>query len=125
MLRIGDKLMLRKIVFGKIGLIFFLIVFVLFAKGTWSVYQKATFAKDNRMRAEQEIEKLKEREVALRVELDRLGTERGLEEEIRHKFDVGREGEQMVVLVDAPEPEQVTEVASPSIWEKLIKLFGF
>jgi len=117
--------MLKKILFGKIGLIVLLIIFAIFAKGTWSVYQKASFAKGNRDRAEQELKSLIEREESLRAELERLGTERGVEEEIRQKFDVGRTGEQMVVLVDAPEPEKVVELEEASIWKRIGKLFGF
>ena len=93
MLRASDKRALRKLLFGKIGVIVLLIIFILFAKGTWSVYKKADFAKENKNRAAQELEALYEREGMLEVELERLQTQRGIEEEVRHRFDVGREGE--------------------------------
>ncbi|MBL4644466.1 MAG: hypothetical protein JKX80_01220 [Candidatus Pacebacteria bacterium] len=125
MLRISDKLLFRKIVFGKVGLLVLFVIFVLFARGTWGVYQKADFAKGNRDRAEQELATLHEREVALQEELARLGTERGLEEEIRHKFDVGKESEQLIVLIDTPEPEKVIEFKKPTIWERVVKFLGF
>jgi len=125
MLHLSDKLFLKKMVFGKIALFVLILIFVLFAKGTWGVYQKASFAKDNRDRADQELEVLHTREEALREELTRLDTKRGLEEEIRHKFDVGLEGEQLIILVDAPEPEAVVEPYIPSVWEKIVTFFGF
>jgi len=112
-------------VFGKIALLVLLLVFVLLAKGTWAVYKKASFAKYNRDLAENELTVLYEREEALQEELTRLGTQRGLEEEIRQKFDVGREGEQLIVLVDALEPAEVVEFREPTVWEKIVEFFGF
>lgn len=125
MLRASEKHLIRRILFGKIGLIALVAIFAIFANGTWSVYKKATFAKENRQMAEQELAELHEREAALKEELSRLDTKRGLEEEIRHKFDVGREGEQLIVLVDAPDPEPVVEPKEPTIWERIVGLFGF
>lgn len=125
MLRISDKLLFKKIVFGKVGLVVLIIIFVVVAKGTWAVYKKASFAKYNRDLAKQELTGLYEREEALQEELTRLGTQRGLEEEIRQKFDVGREGEQLIVLVDALEPEEVAEFKKPTIWEEIVEFFGF
>ncbi|HJL55583.1 MAG TPA: hypothetical protein QGF60_00005, partial [Candidatus Paceibacterota bacterium] len=39
------------------------------------------------------LNELEERETALQDEINRLSTEKGIEEEIRSKFEVGREGE--------------------------------
>lgn len=125
MLRASEKRLIKRIVFGNIGLVVLIIVVAVFAKGTWSVYTKAQFAEENRTRAEQELEKLETREAALQEELLRLETERGLEEEIRQKFDVGREGEQMIVLVDAPDPEPEIVIEEPSVWDKLVEILGF
>ena len=125
MLRASEKRVLKKILFGKIGLIVLVVVFALFANGAWGVYKKASFAKENRELAEKELHDLNEREAALQEEMTRLNTPRGLEEEIRQKFDVGREGEQLIVLVDAPEPEPVVDVSEPSIWERLVNFLGF
>lgn len=125
MLRSSEKMLIHKILFGKIGLLILVIVFAIFAKGTWSVYQKASYAEENHDRAQQELQEIVAREEALKEELERLNTERGLEEEIRQKFDVGREGEQLIVLVDAPDVEPVAEIKEPTIWEKIVELFGF
>ena len=125
MLHSGEKLLIRKVVFGKIGLIALIIVCAVFAKGTWGVYKKARFAKENRDIAEQELHELSERKIALEEELARLDTKRGMEEEMRQKFDVGYEGEHLIVLVDAPESTAVTPVENVSIWHKVVTFFGF
>lgn len=125
MLRISDKRALRKLFFGKIGVIVLLILFILFAKGTWSVYKKAAFARENKEQAAQELESLYEHEAILTKELERLNTKRGLEEEIRRKFDVGREGETLIVLVDTPQSETVNETERSHIWQRLADFFRF
>jgi len=125
MMRMSDKRLVRRILFGKIGLLVLFIIFVLFAKGTWSVYQKARFAKENQIQAEQELKSLYDHETTLSAELNKLNTPRGLEEEIRHKFDVGREGEEMIVLVDTPAAEVQEEPKTVSTWEKIVSFFGF
>ena len=125
MLKPGEKQYVRRVLFGKIALIVLLILFIIFARGTWGVYQKSAYAKGNRVQAEQELAELHTREEALQEELNRLETPRGLEEEIRHTFDVGLEGERLIVLVDAPDPEPVVQEEQRSIWQRITNFFGF
>ncbi len=49
---------------------------------------------------EQELSELKERAALLEVNVDHLKNERGIEEEIRGRFDVAKDGEQVVVIID-------------------------
>jgi len=89
------------------------------------MYQKANFAKKNRDVAEQELNSLNKRDDALSIELNKLSTERGLEEEIRHKFEVGKKGERLIVLVDSKEPKKIVKLKKLSIWQKILELFRF
>ncbi|QSH39678.1 hypothetical protein JXR01_01575 [Candidatus Kaiserbacteria bacterium] len=125
MLRISDKRALKKLFFGKLGIIVLLILFMVFVKGTWSVYKKASFAQENKERAVQELDALYEHEMLLKEELARLGTKRGLEEEVRHKFDVGREGETLIVLVDTPDVPTEKKEEEGGIWHTIINFLGF
>lgn len=124
MLGISDKRVIRKLLVGKIGVIVLLIIFILFARGTWGVYKKSSFAKENKDRASQELKSLYEHEVMLTKELEHLGTKRGMEEEVRHKFDVGREGENLIVLIDSPQEEVFVEQKDTSIWSRIVGFFG-
>lgn len=124
-MRLSDKRLLRRILYGKVGLVVLLIIFVLFAKGTWGVYKKASFAKENRIRAEDQLRELREHEAVLSEELEKLKTERGMEEAIREKFDVGREGEHLIVLVDVPQPAIVPEAQETTIWSNIKGFFTF
>lgn len=125
MLKVRDKRLLRTILFGRVGIVVFGIIVAVLANATWSVYQKSQFARESRDRAAQELEKLEEREASLAEEMERLATERGIEEELRHKFDVGREGERLVVLVDAPEAPAPPLLPKRTWWYTISEFFGF
>ena len=107
------------------GIVVLLVITVLFARGAWSVHEKAQFAKDNRVRAEKELSELTGRREALQEEISRLNTERGLEEELRQKFDIGREGEQLIVLIDPPEAAEQNETPTPTFLQRITSFFGF
>tara|TARA_B100000745_G_scaffold290137_1_gene228812 strand:+ start:17749 stop:18126 length:378 start_codon:yes stop_codon:yes gene_type:complete len=113
-----------RIIFGRIGILVLLVTVAFFAKGVWGVYEKARFAREARDAARNELTNLTTRETALSSEIRRLETQRGLEEEIRQKYDVGRRGEQMIVLVDAPEPDKVYVPPQPTIWERVVIFLG-
>lgn len=117
-------LKIPKTLFSRIGIAVLLILTALLLRGVWGVYEKARYAKENRERAEQELHELTERREVLQEEITRLNTKRGLEEELRQKFDVGREGEQLVVLVDPPESDTPQEEPRKTLWQRIVGFFG-
>lgn len=84
------------------GLALFLLLLLsgVFAKATFGVFLKERTARAQRERVEDKIAVLEERKIALKKDLRKLETERGVEEEIREKFRVIKDGEQLVILVD-------------------------
>ena len=81
--------------------------------GVWGVYQQERQTRINRNQRLTHLEELKIREGALKEEIDRLNTGRGIEEEIRQKFEVAKEGERVIVIVDPPENGPGFEVEEP------------
>jgi cell division protein FtsB len=89
-------------------------IFVLF--GLWAVI--GVYAKDResgtlRAQAEAQLQDLEKREAALNARISALETERGQEAAIRSAYEVGRDGEGMVVIVDKPataSPEKEPEL---------------
>jgi len=66
-----------------------------------------------------EIESLRAREESINKDIEKLKTEDGVEETIREKYQVVKEGEKMVVIVDQDKKEinQETEVLNKhSFW---------
>ena len=76
---------------------------ILLIPGVFEVYQQERETRVNKNQQLSHLEELIEREEALQEEIDRLNTERGVEEEIRQKFEVAKEGERVIVIVDTPE----------------------
>lgn len=125
MLGVRDKQQLRRILFSKVTLFILVVLVIVFARATWNVYQTSSFAHENRVTAERELFELEERANVLRSDIAHLETRRGIEEEIRQTFDVGKEGEKLIVLVDAPEIASPPPPAEKTIWERIVSFFGF
>lgn len=124
MLTVREKHFLKKYVFGTVGIIVLLIFVGVLARGTWGVYQKAQFAKESRDQARLQLAELTQREASLQEEIDRMNSPRGIEEEVRQKFDVGRPGEKMVVFVDTPVVEEPHESERRTVWQRITEFFG-
>lgn len=90
-------------------------IFMLSALLSVSVYHRYTAAKDMRDKLETkkaELSELEQRAQALESKVEYLKNERGVEEELRNRFDVVKEGEQMVVLLDDRE-EGTSKLTNP------------
>jgi cell division protein FtsB len=73
---------------------------------SFSVYDRYEVAREMEGKLESkqaELDALRERATALESKVKYLDDDRGLEEELRNRFDVVREGEQTVILIDSRE----------------------
>lgn len=119
------KQRVKTFILSKVALLVLGVLTALLSMATWDVFQKARETEVRREQHEAELADLEEREAALRHELERLETPRGLEEEIRNKFDVAREGEGVIVVVDPREnSEQAAMVKNQSFWSRFIDIFS-
>jgi len=74
-----------------------------------------------------QIETLRVREESLTSDIERLKTEEGIEETIRDKYQVVKEGEKMVVIVDQEKVEEAAvkeETKDHSFWGWIKKTFN-
>jgi cell division protein FtsB len=121
-----DKRKLKKILYSKFSIVVLLLVFIFVAKAGYNVYKKQADSYENRIGAEKELNELKARQAALASEIERLGTPEGIEEEIREKYKVAKENENMVIIVEeetkAPKVEKKKGFFS-GIKEKLKEIF--
>lgn len=68
-----------------------------------SVFERFTVEREmsaRRVEAERELQELKLRAAALESQVEYLEDDRGMEAEIRGRFDVVKEGEQVVIILD-------------------------
>lgn len=82
-------------------------------RGVWGVYKKEQDSRALRREAEAQVAQLKEREASLRRDMAALKSERGVEEVLRQDYELAKEGEEVIVIVentppDPPEPEPTT-----------------
>ncbi len=79
-----------------------------------SAYNRYLIAREmaeRRSAVESEIKSLEERRINLESEVKYLSNERGIESEMRRQFDVAREGEQVVIIVDDKKENVDTQIA--------------
>ena len=84
-----------------------------------SVFERFTVEREMSMRrveAERELKDLKLRAAALELQVEYLEDDRGMEAEIRGRFDVVKEGEQVVIILDDAN-NQETEITETQIVE--------
>ncbi len=119
-----EKRKIRSWLYSKvtIGLIatLALLVFV----SVYKRYQVERQVAERRAAAEAELKELKERAVFLEEKVSHLENERGLEEEIRTRFDVAKEGEQVVIILENENETPVSQAAleptaEPSFFSRL------
>ena len=102
----------KRRLYSKLVLIVLLTIFIFIVRGTWDIYKKSKESKRKLNLAETEFVELEEKKASIEHRIDRLSTETGIEEEIRSKFDVVRDGEEVIVIVDAKEAT-ATEPEAP------------
>jgi cell division protein FtsB len=95
-----------------------LVLFMLWA--VWGVYGKYQEAKARKVLLSTDYAQMVTREEALKEKLDHLKTERGMEEEIRAKFQVAKPGEEVIVLL-GEDQEPTTTPQVRSVWESILE----
>jgi len=106
----SQKRKFRRYLYSYPVLIFLLIILFFVVKGSFGVYQKYSFSKSELNKSNEELVVLEDQKTNIVAKVDRLGTETGIEKEIRSKFDVAKEGENLIVIVeDEVVAEEVVE----------------
>ena len=120
-----QKRKLKKYLYSKPALVVLMLMLLFVGKATWNVYDKLETSEGNLEMAERDIEKLKLRKNALASQIQYLQTEQGVEAEIRQKFRLVKEGEQIAVIIDDNiELPTATTTENKSFWSSFKGWFG-
>ena len=84
-------------------LIFLSILLLFFATGVFRFMVKMRETTKNREIAEMKVFELQQAKEKLSKDIENLKTEKGLEENIREKFGLAKEGEDLIIVVDSKE----------------------
>lgn len=98
-----EKRRIRKILFSWPTIILFSVVAIFFLAETIGIYIKKNEAVTLDERMEAELLDLRQRKDELEKKIYDLQTEAGIEKEVRNKFNVQKEGEKVLVIVDKPD----------------------
>ncbi|HAT68090.1 MAG: hypothetical protein A2481_02835 [Candidatus Yonathbacteria bacterium RIFOXYC2_FULL_47_9] len=125
MLPFQERKKFRKILYSKASILMLFVGFMLVSRGAWSVHQKAKIARIERDESVRILAELQERNTALEVSLERLKSDKGIEDEVRQKYAVARPGEEVVVVVDesSKKGKNGDEALQKSFWQRFISLF--
>jgi len=120
-----EKRKLRQIVYSRLAIVVLLGLVVFLGMQVWDVFQKERSTHTNKKQQERELSELREREGVLRKEVERLETESGLESEIREKFEVGREGEGLIIVINPLEENAASSYTEgQGFWERVLSWFA-
>lgn len=126
MLEFQEKKKLRSILYSKVTLVALSVIFFFIVKATFGVYYKEKASRENLNIVNERLLELEKREKRLALEVDRLNTDKGAEKEIRKKFMIGKEGENVIVIVDEAKAEKSvkeSDKGEKSIWSRFLDFF--
>lgn len=93
-----------RLMWRRLGAVILLIIVAIAVRGVWGVYQKEQESRLLRIEAEAKLGELKQREAELRADISVLRTDRGVEEELRERYDLAKDNEGVVVIIEPPAP---------------------
>ena len=91
---------LRDVIHSRPVLAVLGLIVLFFAWGVIGFMGKTQITRENRKIAENKIAELEEKKEKLSLEIAKLRTESGIEENIREKFGLAKEGEGLIVVVE-------------------------
>ena len=124
MLDFQQKRKVRRLMYHRATLIALAIVVLFAVHSTWVVYQKKRTSEEMKNVSLRNVEELRLRDEELKSRIERLGTSQGIEEEIRSKFTVAKDKENMVIVVDDNSQNMSTTSPRLSFWQKVWHIFS-
>lgn len=104
-----------------------LIILVLFAgRAVFNVHGRYQDSRASLALAEKELATMENKKAVLEKATTELKTEQGIEKTIRQKFQVTKNGEKLIVIVEDEQKKPIETPEKPSgIWQTIIKFFGY
>ncbi len=115
----------KKRLYSKTTIVILFCLFLLTARGLFYVYQKERLTRNEVARVQKQKEELQKRYEIIKENSERLKTDEGIESEIRTKFDVVKEGEEVIVVVDKDTPiiQEDKRGTIKKIWDSMVGVF--
>jgi len=114
---------LRAVLYSRAVLLILAACVVFISFSVYNIYQKSRYAEANRREAEAQLATLKTREERLRADIKRLGTQEGIETELRGRFPIATPGEGVIQIVEtegvmATTSQPIEPAPKSSFWRR-------
>jgi hypothetical protein len=122
-----QKQKIRKRIYSKFTIVILLIILFFVFKGTFEIWQKERQSKATLKVEEERFYELEKRKELLNSKIEYIDSEVGKEELVREKFNVAKEGEKEVFIINEEEKTEIEPEPSKlgKFWHNLIGLIGF
>ncbi len=114
----------KQFIFSPIGIVLSIIVLFVVTKANYSLYVRNDAARENRETLHRELSALEYIRDRLAATLGRIGTQKGEEIALRQQYDVGNDGEELLIVIDN-EAVIETGTETTSIWKKIKSFIPF
>jgi cell division protein FtsB len=115
-----QKKNIRKVMYSRITIFIFFIIVIFLVREVYDIYKKERMSAKSVASVEDNYNDLKNRQNMLKSEIERLNTDKGIEEEIRSKFSVAKPGETVVVVIDNSSSTSTdSESVEKGFWNKI------
>ena len=127
MIGFQEKKKIRSVIYSKLFLLVLLLILIWLIFSIFVIYKKYRVSREGADRTAAEVYDLKNRETDLQTKIDNLEKATGVENEIRNKYLMSKEGEKVIVLVEDQEATATAtsgEMDTKSWWQKLKELWS-
>lgn len=100
-----EKRKIRKIIYSNWSFAFLFVILMILVFSSAKVYVKSRNAALRNKEVKESLVASENRQTELDSEIKRLQSESGAEEEIRKKFNVGKPGEKILMIIDKEEED--------------------
>ncbi len=97
----------------RLALLILFILVLAACSALWDVYKKERDSRVLKNQAEAQLFNLTMQENHLSAEITRLETARGKEELLRQNYEMAKEGENVIMIIEPPESPRVLATTSP------------
>jgi cell division protein FtsB len=113
----------KRLFYSPATIVVLIIVLVILARGTWSIYEKYRLSSDRLDQAKGQLSALKNQEGQLSQSIAKLSTASGTEAVMRTNFRIVKPGESLAVIVDTATTAPATTTPPETFWQKLFGWF--
>lgn len=114
----------KNILNSRVLLLVLLIIAIFFANGAYKMYKRSKDTRNYLSSMSQRFEQLESRYKNTKEDLEYIESDTGKEKEIREKFNLAKEGENAIVIIDE-DPVEIQTPEKKNIWQKIVNWVSY